>query len=126
MRMGFVGRNDTGATSSGWGQFLYQPANGNINYASIMGRPVIVHEVCEELGQLGDIILWSPSQYATLMKGDGIESATSIHLWFDQMTTALRFSMRLDGMPWSNSVITSRDTDTATNTYGAAVVLAAR
>ncbi len=128
LRLGFQGRSDAGAGLTGWGQFLYQPATGlaGQQFATILGRPVITHEVTEELGQVGDIMLLGMSQYATLLKGDGIESASSMHLWFDQMTTALRFSMRMDGMPWSNSTIAQRDTDTATNVFGAFVALAAR
>jgi HK97 family phage major capsid protein len=95
-------------------------------FQTIFGRPVIETEHCEEVGDVGDIVLASMSQYATLTKGNGVESATSMHIWFDQDVMAMKFRLRIDGQPWSNSTITPRDSDSSAKTLGAFVTLAAR
>ena len=65
------------------------------------------------------------SQYVCAIKSGGIESATSMHLWFDQDVMAFKFRMRIDGQPWMSSTITSRDS-TATNSMSAFIIAAAR
>jgi len=57
------------------------------------------------------------------MKAGGIQAATSMHLWFDQDTTAFKFRMRADGAPKLSSPIDPR---TGSNTMSAFVGLAAR
>ena len=70
------------------------------NFASLLGRPVIPHQVCQTLGDAGDIMLVDLQQYVTAIKQGGVRSATSIHMWFDQGLTAFRFDMRVAGQPW--------------------------
>ncbi len=70
------------------------------NFASLLGRPVIPHQICQTLGDDGDIYLVDLQQYVTAIKAGGVQSATSIHMWFDQGITAFRFDMRVAGQPW--------------------------
>ena len=104
---------------------IYLPA-GSLNgspFGTLLGRPVIATQHCETLGDLGDIVFANLGQYVTAVKSTGIESASSIHLWFDQDATAFRFQMRVDGMPWMGSTISPRD---GSSTMSAFVSLAAR
>jgi HK97 family phage major capsid protein len=125
-QMSLPGRTSSGGVTSTFGRHLFVPAEGlsAAPYGTLMGRPVIVTEHCEEVGDAGDIVLASMRQYATLTKGAGIESSSSMHLWFDQDMTALKFRIRLDGQPWAESTIAQRDN--TSNTYSAFVTLAAR
>jgi HK97 family phage major capsid protein len=117
-----VGKDDTGTADTGWGIPLYMPATGlsGTPYATLFGRPVIATQGCETLGDKGDIIFAAMDQYVTVQKTGGIKSDTSIHLWFDQDTTAFRFIMRIAGQPWWNTTIAARDGST---TYSAFVTL---
>ena len=68
------------------------------------GRPVLAPEQCATLGTVGDIILCDPTQYLIAQKG-GMESATSMHLKFEEHEQAFRFTMRVDGASdWSSAL----------------------
>ena len=126
MRASLAGRKDSGGQATNWGGLIYVPG-GNIAGApfnTLMGRPVIVTQHCETLGDAGDIVLASMDQYLTVTKGSGVEQASSVHLWFDQDTMALKFRMRIDGQSWRDSTIAGRDT--GASTLSAFVTLAAR
>lgn len=85
--------------------------NGNISgtpFGSILGRPVIVTEKLPCLGCQGDIVFADLSQYLVGEKTSGIQSATSIHLYFDYDLTTFRFVYRTDGKTWWRSDITPR------------------
>jgi HK97 family phage major capsid protein len=125
LRASLLGDAGDGNTeTTGFGSFVYMPAGGfsQAPFPTLFGRPVIYTQHCETLGDLGDICFCNMSQYATLMKG-GIESASSVDLWFDQDITALKFRLRVDGMPWDDNTIAARD---GTTTYSAFVTLAER
>ena len=92
-----------GALYMGPGQLANQGA-----YGSLLGRPIVVTEACQTLGTAGDIILADLSQYLVVRKGQ-MRSDTSIHLWFDQNTTAFRFVMRLNGQPWLSAPIARKN-----------------
>lgn len=127
-QLSMLGRNRSGGYVSGFGRALYMPPEGLAAgpNGSMLGRPVLATEHTEELGGVGDVVLAAMDQYATLQKvgPNGIQTAQSMHLWFDQAVMALRFTLRIDGMPMSDSAIPQRDD--ATNTYGAFVVISAR
>lgn len=90
---------------------VYLPPTGAAGtpYGTLLGRPVIVTEACETLGDQGDIILADMSQYLSAVKVGGVRSDVSIHLWFDYDTTAFRFIFRVGGQPWWSSAIDKRD-----------------
>jgi HK97 family phage major capsid protein len=59
----------------------------NSPYATLKGRPVVPIEACSAIGDLGDIIFVDLAQYWALTKAGGIQTDTSIHLYFDQALT---------------------------------------
>jgi len=123
-RLTLLGRTGTGASTTNFGAFLYIPPGGMSGspFGTLMGRPVIPTQHCSELGTVGDINLCAWDQYVTATRG-GLESQTSIHLWFDQDAVAFKFRMRVDGQPWANSVISPR---AGSNTMSAFITLASR
>lgn len=85
----------------------YMPAGGlsASPYATLKGRPVIPVEACAAIGDLGDIIFADFNQYWALTKSGGMQTDTSIHLYFDQALTAFRFIFRVNGQPaWSGKI----------------------
>lgn len=89
----------------------------------LLGRPVIPHQVCETVGDLGDIMLVDLSQYLTIVKSGGVRTNVSMHLWFDQDLVAYKFTIRVGGQPWWSSTTASRDGSFVQSPF---VVLAAR
>jgi HK97 family phage major capsid protein len=74
-------------------------------YGTLKGRPVVPIEACSAIGDLGDIIFVDLSQYWALTKSGGVQTDTSIHLYFDQALTAFRFIFRVNGQPaWSSTI----------------------
>ena len=103
----------------------YLPMNGlsGSPYATLMGRPVIPLSACKTVGDQGDIILVDLKQYWILRKAAGLQTDTSIHLYFDQATTAFRFIFRVNGQPAYSSAISPEN---GSNTLSWAVVCDAR
>jgi HK97 family phage major capsid protein len=104
----------------------YLPPGGlsNSPYATLKGRPVVPIEACAAIGDLGDIIFVDLSQYWALTKSGGIQTDTSIHLYFDQALTAFRFIFRVNGQPAWSSTITRQNG--SSNELSWAVALQAR
>ncbi len=70
----------------------------------LLGRPVMLTQTCQTLGTQGDIALVDWKAYRTITKG-GIQTATSMHLYFDAGATAFRATFRIDGQPAIQSAI---------------------
>jgi len=106
------------------GSLTYLPPGGlsASPYGSLMGRPVIESEYCDTVGDVGDIILASFSQYKMIEKG-GIQAASSIHVRFVYDESVFRFVYRVDGEPKWNLPLTPYQ---STITQGPFVALAAR
>lgn len=104
---------------------VYAPPTGlaGAPFGTLMGRPIFPHQVCETVGDLGDIMFVDLKQYLTITKAGGVKSDVSIHLWFDQNLTAFRFTVRVAGQPWWSAAVSSRD---GTFTQSPFVTLAAR
>jgi HK97 family phage major capsid protein len=103
----------------------YLPMNGlsGSPYATLMGRPVVPVQAAKTVGDQGDIILVDLKQYWLLRKASGIRTDTSMHLYFDQATTAFRFIFRVNGQPaWTSAI----SPENGSNTLSWAVVLDAR
>ena len=47
----------------------------------------------------GDVQLHDLSYYRSITKAAGVETASSMHLYFDADATAFRTTFRVDGMP---------------------------
>lgn len=65
----------------------------------LLGRPIDLSENCQTLGTQNDILLVDFKGYRTITKSSGIETATSMHLYFDAGATAFRATFRIDGQP---------------------------
>lgn len=75
---------------------------------TLLGRPVIPHQVCSSIGDVGDIMLVDMNEYLVPIKSGGVRQDVSIHLWFDQDITAFKFTIRLGGQPWWSAATASR------------------
>lgn len=109
MKLGFAITTAAG-TAAGAGA-MYMAPQGLANqsaYGSLLGRPIIVTEACQTLGTVGDVILADLTKYLSVVKG-AIKSDVSIHLWFDQNTTAFRFVFRMNGQPWLSAAIARKN-----------------
>lgn len=102
---------------------IYNPVGGDYGYGTLLGRPVMVSPQCETVGDQGDIALVDWKKYRTITKAAGIETATSMHFWFDQGVEAFRAIFRIDGQPSVTKAITPPK---GTNTLSPFVMLEAR
>tara|TARA_Y100001973_G_C5209184_1_gene344092 strand:- start:20632 stop:21969 length:1338 start_codon:yes stop_codon:yes gene_type:complete len=92
-------------------------------YGTLFGRPLIISQHANTLGDKGDFMFADLSQYVTVLKAGGVQAARSMHLWFDQEVEAFRFSMRIAGQPWMASAV---DSDNSAADVSPFVVLAER
>jgi HK97 family phage major capsid protein len=76
-------------------------------YGTLMGRPAIPVEFCQQLGTEGDLILWDPTTYLIGMR-QAMQSASSMHVAFDTNEQRFRFIMRLTGRNWWISALTPK------------------
>lgn len=66
-------------------------------YGTLLGRPVFVSQHANSFSAQGDILLVDLSYYQTITKSGGLQTATSMHLYFDSDLTAFRTTFRMDG-----------------------------
>lgn len=84
---------------------IYLPTNaagGAIEgspYGMLLGRPVMVSQHAKSFSSQGDILLVDLSYYQAITKAEGIQTATSMHLYFDADAMAFRTTFRMDGQP---------------------------
>lgn len=80
---------------------IYIPPGGlpNAPAGLLLGRPLVVSQHCKSVGAEGDIAFVDWKMYRTITKAAGIETATSMHLYFDAGATAFRSIFRIDGQP---------------------------
>jgi HK97 family phage major capsid protein len=112
-------------------QPVYMPPGGisEAPYGRIKGRPVIEHQVCDIVGNLGDIMFVDFEQYMSLTKigggrdDNGMKTDVSMHLWFDQDLVAYKFTIRIGGQPWWSQATTPLN---GSNKLSPFVTLAAR
>jgi HK97 family phage major capsid protein len=86
---------------------VYMPPGGasGAPYGTIFGRPVLVTEFSDKLGEANDVMLGDWSQYQVITKG-GLNSAVSAHVKFAEDEMAFRFTYRIDGQPLWKSALT--------------------
>ena len=84
---------------------------------SLLGRPIIMSQSAQTLGDKGDIQFHDFSTYTTITKRGGIETASSMHLYFDAAVAAFRAVFRVDGQPAVRSVITPANGATTLSPY---------
>lgn len=97
---------------------VYMPANSlaGAPFGTLMGRPLILTEKMETIGDAGDIGIADFSQYFIGDKG-GIKTAASIHLRFDFDQTVFRFVLRYDGRPSWLTTLTPRNSTTTLSPF---------
>ena len=81
---------------------IYLPINQGAQgspYGTLLGRPIMVSQHAAAFSSAGDIQLVDGSFYRALTKGGGVETASSMHLYFDAAATAFRAMFRVDGQP---------------------------
>lgn len=82
-----------------------QNLSGN-SYGLLKGRPLMLSEHAAAFSSQGDLNLLSLKGYRTITKAGGIQTATSMHLYFDADATAFRFTFRLNGEPIQSKPVT--------------------
>jgi HK97 family phage major capsid protein len=108
---------------------IYLPAGAPVGgiqgspYGSLLGRPIIVTQHAKSFTSLGDIMLVDLANYQTIEKAGGIQTATSMHLYFDADATAFRSTFRVDGQPKMAAPVTPAN---GSNTLSPFVQLEAR
>ncbi len=105
------------ATGTAAGVAVFTP-NEPVQF-KLMGRPALVMEQCQVLGTEGDVILFCPEGYATIIKG-GLQSFMSMHLRFDYDEFAYKWRFRMDGQPYDDVALTAFK---GSNTYSSIVTL---
>jgi HK97 family phage major capsid protein len=79
---------------------IYIPASAGIQgnpYGSLLGRPIMISQHAQTFSAQGDVILLDLKYYRTITKAGGMQTATSMHLYFDADATAFRTTFRVDG-----------------------------
>lgn len=89
----------------------------------LLGRPVIMNESCQTIGDAGDIQFVSLRWYQTITKSQGIDFASSMHLYFDYDVTAFRAIFRADGQSVVRAPVTPPNSSVTRSPF---VQLAAR
>jgi HK97 family phage major capsid protein len=103
---------------------IYKPEGGKYGYGTLLGKDVMVTDFNATVGDLGDIALVDWGMYRTITKaGSGVETATSMHFWFDRGITAFRTTFRIDGQPAIQAPVTPNK---GASTLSPLVILAAR
>lgn len=92
---------------------------------TLNGRPLVLSEHASAFSAQSDLSLVALSGYRTITKAGGIQTDTSMHLFFDSNATAFRFIFRMDGQPIMQAAITP-PTGKSTNTRSYFVTLGAR
>lgn len=87
------------------------------------GRPIVLSEHASPFSSQSDISLLDLSYYRSITSRGGIQTATSMHVYFDADATAFRTTFRVDGGPKIENAITPPK---STNKRSPFVTLAAR
>ncbi len=127
-KMSLPGTDNTGTAVTTWGvwgaNYLPPGSLSSTPYATLMGRPIIPTQACNQLGFEGDIIFADFNEYLALLKsGPNPRLDISMHLWFDQDLTAFKFVLRAGGVPWWSAPAQPR---AGSNTYSPFITLADR
>jgi HK97 family phage major capsid protein len=77
------------------------PSEGfkNAPMGLLLGRPIYSTQMSKQVGDVGDIGFVDFKHVRSITKAGGIETATSMHLYFDQAMNAFRFLFRVDAKP---------------------------
>ena len=84
------------------GQFPIYLPNTNLAespYGMLKGRPLLLSEHAAAFSSQSDLSLISFKGYRTITKAGGVQTDTSMHLYFDADATAMRVRFRMNGVP---------------------------
>lgn len=102
---------------------VFQPATQlGGPYDRVLSMPVVPIEQASTLGAVGDVVLADLSQYL-LVERQGLQAASSIHVYFSTEQQAFRFSQRVEGQPLWRAALTPAQ---GSNTVSPYVTLAGR
>lgn len=110
-------------------QVMYLPYGGGVGsmqanpYGNLLGRPIVVSQHAKSFTNAGDVMLVDLSYYQTITKADGVQTDTSMHLYFDADAMAFRTIFRVDGQSKIASAISPAN---GSNTLSPFVQLGAR
>lgn len=106
------------------GTVTFMPPGGlsQSAYGTLDGSDLKPIEFASTLGTVGDIVLADFGQVLSISKG-GVNQAVSMHVEFLTDQLALRFTMRMNAVPWENAPTTPYQ---GTNTQSSFVGLATR
>lgn len=101
---------------------IYAPGDEAAPQGRLLGRPIFFTEFCQKLGDKGDIVNATWSEY---LEGDfgGLEQSSSIHVRYLERQEAFMFVVMNDGRPWWRTALTPKY---STVTLSPFVTLAAR
>jgi HK97 family phage major capsid protein len=92
---------------------IYLPGGMSVNgaiqsnpYGMLLGRPIIVSQHAKSFSSQGDVNLVDLSYYQAITKAGGVETATSMHIYFDADAVAFRTVFRMDGQSKLSAAIT--------------------
>lgn len=99
-------------------QPIWSPPNGFVDAPGgiLLGAPVRLSDHAKTLGDKGDLQLISPKGYYGVRRSQGVQFATSIHLYFDYNKQAFRWVFRYGGQPHLSAPI-SPNNGTATRSH---------
>lgn len=108
---------------------IYMPVGGGSSsmaaspYGMLKGRPVILTEHASAFSAQSDVSLIDLSYYRSITSRAGVQTATSMHLYFDADATAFRTTFRVDGAPKLENPVTPPKSNKTRSPF---VTLAAR
>lgn len=91
------------------GQFPIYLPNTNLAespFGMLKGRPLMLSEHAAAFSSQSDLSLLSLRGYRTITKAGGIQTDTSMHLFFDADATAMRIRFRMNGVPILSAPVT--------------------
>jgi HK97 family phage major capsid protein len=68
-------------------------------FGRLLGLPVLISQHAAAFSSQADVQLLDLSYYRTITKAEGVNMATSLHLYFDADALAIRATFRMDGSP---------------------------
>ncbi|CAJ8939599.1 HK97 family phage major capsid protein [Burkholderia pseudomallei] len=108
---------------------IYMPVGGGSSsmaaspYGMLKGRPVILTEHASAFSAQSDVSLIDLYYYRSITSRSGMQTATSMHLYFDADATAFRTTFRVDGAPKLENPVTPPKSNKTRSPF---VTLAAR
>jgi len=98
---------------------VWMPPNGLVDAPGgfLLGKPVRFSEFAETIGDKGDIQLVSPRGYYAARRSQGVQFASSIHLYFDYATQAFRWMFRYGGQPHLSGPVSPAKGNTTTSHF---------